>query len=852
MGDEPRRSVRETKGRHSKMEEEEAPIEQPKKKGGKKGGKKAAAKEEEEEEENVRCVCGAKSDAEQNEDGAWIACDVCDVWQHNTCMDISPFDDEVPKNYKCEKHDPVFHKELLDAMARGIPLWEDRKAKWLKYYKKGQAGPDKKKGKGKTGKRASEVNGISNPPSKVSTPVPEAKKATPAKTSGAKRKDRHDAHENDVPKEPPAKARKVTAPAVQSVQQKTPSSDAPTKIKDLDQHRQGGAILIKKALDVSITNVVKQGLGKLAADDTAEDKAERLAVYIEEGITKTHPDQATVNKQSRSIASNLKQNQELTIKLLSRTLFPSQLAVMTTDDMATSQAKQETAKMKAALDKQSILLPDDGPRIRRTHKGEEVVERDDNIGAMDVDMSVERRRHMLDPNADMAIRSRENSPGDGGAVMSGGIDDIQSQNFRHSSTSKQPLNIDTQRQPVRKQSSHADFDINKVFSSVQSPTGPPSHARRPSGQVAPNSGPGNDPDIDKLLEDDGNESPPYSPAEYNNTDPEVIWKGSVIMDSIATFQGTAKHVGGADLTRTSSLTWTELMQKDLRIAGRIDHARANEYLCSLRYSIPTDVVITHVTALNDASKGGFRDMFDYFHSKTRFGVLTNKGIGNIRDTYLVPIAVNDPLPDFIINLEGHRVPEIRPDNVMLVVLVIRNEQWQPPVEAISNPASRSASFNDPSESPSLPPNHGARNPSLAPGPAMSPIVGQPPIQTATNNHSITPVVQSSPPAKNNVTNGSGLAQPPAPNPADNATQQRDGEETARRLLGDFANAPTISFLMPQAFQMRPIEWEIIKSILEGDERARTDLAHLSLVLSHRMDEEHSGAQQQPTPTSAQT
>ena len=121
------------------------------------------------------------------------------------------------------------------------------------------------------------------------------------------------------------------------------------------------------------------------------------------------------------------------------------------------------------------------------------------------------------------------------------------------------------------------------------------------------------------------------------------------MDSIAKFPAAARHVGGADLTRSSTpLQWSDILQKELRIAGRIDQEKANEYLCSLRYSPPTDVVIVNVTPTGEAASRGFKEMFDYFHSKNRYGVLTNKGVGNIRDTYLVPVAPSPAnLPDFI-------------------------------------------------------------------------------------------------------------------------------------------------------------------------------------------------------------
>ena len=81
--------------------------------------------EEEEEEEVIRCVCGASSQ-DENSGITWIACDDCGVWQHNVCMGISTFDEEIPDKYSCEQCNPAGHRDLLEATARGEKLWEER------------------------------------------------------------------------------------------------------------------------------------------------------------------------------------------------------------------------------------------------------------------------------------------------------------------------------------------------------------------------------------------------------------------------------------------------------------------------------------------------------------------------------------------------------------------------------------------------------------------------------------------------------------------------------------------------------------------------------------------------------
>ena len=807
-----------------------------KKKTTKKGSKKQVVQEEGDEVEVIRCVCGAR--ATSPDDGEpWIACDKCHVWQHNICVGISTFDDELPENYMCEECDPVYHKPLLDAISRGEKPWEDNRRAFEQRQKE-EEDASKKKGKKGKGKRTSdpksELSQASNGKAKSpSTPAPDVKKEKKESTrvGNSKRKSAHDGEHSKVgkmihkgpnyanmSKEPQSKVRKVSHPTLNS-----PTAALTSKITDLESDRQKVAKLIQKALITSITEAIKTKIYNYSAGETLESKAERLAIEVEDAVHQTHPDKTSYAKQARALFNNIKHNQELCNGLLTKTLAPSHLAVMTTDDMASKELKRETAEMKARSDKQSIMITEDGPRVRRTHKGDEIIEGDGfAVPAETTTSTITRRRFSSDPSTEISPQSREGSAARDEVELPRDIDSSRSRDTH--TIPKQPLSIETthQNQP-RKQSSHGDFDISKVFSSVQqSPTGAsPSHVRRPSN-APPAGGAGYDPDIDKLLADeDGNESPPYSPVEYDS-DPNIVWRGVVTMESIAKFPAAARHVGGADLTRSSTpLPWSDILQKELRIAGRIDQEKANEYLCSLRYSPPTDVVIVNVTPTGEAAARGFKEMFDYFHSKNRYGVLTNKSVGNIRDTYLVPIAPSPAsLPDFIVNLEGHKLPENRPEPTIVIALVIRIE-WN---SQVLRSYDGTADVRSPA-----PQSHSNRQISiLGTGPQMSPIASQTPTFT-----------------------GKALSQSPHPPPQlsqedlqrrqQQKIDQRQGEETAAVILGEFVHAPTVGFLMPQAFQMRALEWEVIRSILESDERARNDLQHLSQVLEIRM------AQQPPGP-----
>ncbi|KUJ12661.1 SPOC-domain-containing protein [Mollisia scopiformis] len=816
MADEPRRSVRATKGQHTKSHDVlDQATPEPKKK----STKKAKKVEKEEEAEIIRCVCGALESPDGDED-PWIACDNCNVWQHNVCVGLPTYDEDIPKNYLCEECDPEFHKELLDAVANGVKIWEQRRKTYEKM--KADEEKEKKKGKGKKGKRPSdpksEVSHTTNGKAKSpSTPVPaEAKKEKKevAKGSSTKRKNRGDSQDKESAKElPPTKSRKVSA-AHTTPRQDSPITGLTVKILDLESARQAGATLVNKGLAHALPIAVKNGIYVLRENDTIEAKAERLAIEVEDAIHATHPDKGSYSKQSRAIFNNLKHNQELCNGLLTRTLSPHDLATMTTDDMASKELKRETAEMKARADKQSIMVSDDGPRVRRTHKGEEVIEGDNFAVANDNTMSTSRRRSMLDPNADMAARSRENSPGT--QVELPDINSYRSQDdIRGHVVPKHPLNIETKTGlPMRKPSGQADFDINKVFSNVPSQSPVSAHHTRTQSisNAPPANGPGNDPEIDRMLEDDGNESEPYSPAEYKS-DPDIVWRGTVVMDSIAKFPADAKHVAGVDISRT--LAWADVLQKELKVAGRIDREKANEYLCSLRYSPPTDVVVVNVTPAGDDAAQGFQELYDYFQSKNRYGVLANKGIGNIRDTYLVPVPPSPAnLPDFIVNLEGHKIAEDRSEPMIVIALVIRNE---------GPDLGRSFDGTSDVHSPTVK-AHPQRQMSIGgAGPAMSPIAPQ-----GQGTFPTPPIPQQQFPSDD--------TQRRYQQEQERAHAQREGETNALKILGTFAEAPTVAFLMPQAFQMREVEWQIIRGILEEDDKARVDLQHLSQVLEVRMSQ----------------
>lgn len=610
-----------------------------------------------------------------------------------------------------------------------------------------------------------------------------------------------------------------------------PPSDLPDAISELPENRQGAAKLLQKSLLAALDRQEKEGSYNPTDGVSNDSRAERLAIAIERAVNDSHPARDEYGKQSRTLAANLKRNTELIARLLNHTLTPPMLAVMTSDDLQTEKQQQETAAAKERSVRQSIIATEEGngPRYRRTHKGDELIEGDNFSGSNEAASF---------PQHSVASSSKASGP-------------AKAQPAHSRKSSGDPGRIDTQQSPS------TEFDINRVFSSVKSPT--VAHQRRPSGP-APSQGPVVDPDVDRLLEEDGTDSPPYSPTE--ETDPDVVWRGQLIMAATANFQAVVKHVAGANLANTIKLPWTTLLPRKLNVGGRIAINTATEYLCGLRWSSACDLVVTSLTPATEAGKADFDRIFNYFVSKERWAVVGDKAIGNVKDTYLVPVpAGTGNHPEFLLNLEDNFLPHTRTENTLLLVVVYRNDEttlrkihgpdWNgsnnrvpppfPPVQTSASPSptpanfpQRSASIAGPTFSPTTPHPGSGGFPVPQHGHNMT---GQQPAQA----HQAYPTQAQ---AQARAQPGPAASTPVPTEQHFTPELQQQGEARARSIMGPFASCSTLAFLMPHAYKMQPNEWQIIRGIMEQEPRARDDLHVLGSLISKESEKRQQQEQQQ--------
>lgn len=545
----------------------------------------------------------------------------------------------------------------------------------------------------------------------------------------------------------------------------------------------------------------KQGAYKLPGGKQAEDVARPIGLAIEHAMyvnicSGSGDPNDPYRNQLRTIMFNVKKNPVLRDRLLTGSLAPTVLATMSSQDMASEEQQQKDAEIKREADKQHIIMQEQGPRIRRTHKGEEVIEGDGQAGTSESIFS-STAVHRAAAEVENASPQSPSGPG------------FVNPNAGHS----QELNADGQGSGpngggIGRSHSPGATNQDHMFPEVS----PQLHQPLPPGgkvQV--------DKEIDDLLKDEGTESPPYSPKDFEGSD---IWRGRVSMNSLADFGSTAKHVGGADLS--GKIPWSELIPPNLVVDGRIAIELASKYLCGLRFSNSTDVSVVAIPAPDSpAERAEFGKLFSYFTDRKRYGVVGQHPIAAVKDTYLIPIEAGaSQKPEFLQLLENNSIEDPTPDQMFLVVFVVKSDDHPPSNQATPYHASplNSTPFTQQhgqyaSPSPAL------RQGSQAPTPTTDPSVALSPLSHAVSQQ------------------GHGNAYPHLQQQQQQAHGQPlppqvplTGAAAAAYVLGPQAKSPAIEELLQKAPSADVAQLNIVREIIAKNPSAANDYASLMTAI----------------------
>ncbi|KAK5014805.1 Transcription factor bye1 [Cryomyces antarcticus] len=482
---------------------------------------------------------------------------------------------------------------------------------------------------------------------------------------------------------------------------------------------------------------------------------------------------------------------------------------MSSDEMASEELQKKMAAMKEEADKQAVMIQEeDKPRIRRTHKGEEVV--DDEYAHQPSSETVYpaepvRRRETLDDSEITTV-------------------DVTS----HMENGSPPA--------VDVPESIPAFNIKNVWSSVQSPVAEPRLLRQPprrKSSVAvdqPIKPQVDDADIDRMLND---EDEVYSPADVG-TDSGVIWHGQMTMPGIASFAASARFAAGGDFSR--DIPWAQLFPKDLEISGRIAQDKADEYLCALPWSKNSDITVLSLSPYDNVAE--FDKLCDYFLGKGRYAVSkpTNEAV---KDIYIAPVERGEGRLPPVLEMLEHSViePAPRQDRMLLAFFVVKggmlssraNAQLVGHPSAAGSPVAPQAFNHDNNHTPV--PQH---RPSIS---ASTPLQGPPftPVDASMGSNNVnseymptygSPYGQSNPPPQQQPQHFSSPFPPPGgPLPPPHHTNP-----LVLPILGPFADSPVVAQILFAMPNLGELELGNLRDILEREPATRTDLMALQSSL----------------------
>ena len=634
---------------------------------------------------------------------------------------------------------------------------------------------------------------------------------------------------------------------VREIPQQASSStfELPQRITDVkNAGRQNTAAALKKKFAQVIKDHSSKGHFHIPDGHTSDSLGEKYGLLVEYSMFMNHcgtsPDPTPAYKdQFRNITSNVGPNPSLLWDLVEGKLTPDAFSTMSSADMATEEQKKRDKEIKEENERLAQLKDDTSRRIRRTHKGEEYV--DDEIPTDSRDTA------MPDPSADSPQISGENGEPTKEGTEQPKPPPIRTE--RSQVASQEPR----MRSPQNRRSSSNTFNIQNVWSSVQSPTG---EARSPSSAQAPHNNqrqaqPGAaDADVDRLLDDD-QDSAPYSPTEAG-VDTAVVWRGKVDMPSntgtIASFEARAQHVAGSDLGERERLS--QIFPTDLILGGRIANDKADDYLTSLSAASKTDVTVLDLMTnpADTKTQEEFNKLFDYLQQRDRFGVIREPHRPPVRDVYMIPLDEGtSPIPTFLKRLDHNVLEESRPRRMLLVVFVIRYKS--PPASAQATPTaagpptsamSPTASGGPPGATPMRAPSQSGPRAAAQVPPPMSPqapVNGhnqyyQPPPSNAPapNAFPENPYAPSPPQPLQQTQPFRGPYTQPAPQPNQPYPLPEDPTQAAREELGEYYQCPTAQQMLQQAPGMTRHFLQQLRRVLEDSPESRTDFQIFTRVL----------------------
>ncbi|GAA5865654.1 hypothetical protein JCM1840_003205 [Sporobolomyces johnsonii] len=277
--------------------------------------------------------------------------------------------------------------------------------------------------------------------------------------------------------------------------------------------------------------------------------------------------------------------------------------------------------------------------------------------------------------------------------------------------------------PPKHRNSGTNFDMSAIWGKVKAAS-PPPESPEDAGKKEEESG---EPDLfdfstkagddmdddfeDALFREDGAAAPtkapppplPSAPAPKPPAISELppVWAGDLLVPDEGGFPSFGVQVGGRPLG-ASPTTWTKVLPRGLTMAGRISTQQATKYLVECSFAPTRELTVValqpdltgpseHFPHKPNAEKclAKHARIFDFYTTKDRIGVVQPpKELAKlVKDLYVVPLAKDQALPEYIELLDDHCIPETgKRDHDLILCVIVMQKGVLPTVKTAPLPA----------------------------------------------------------------------------------------------------------------------------------------------------------------------
>jgi hypothetical protein len=420
------------------------------------------------------------------------------------------------------------------------------------------------------------------------------------------------------------------------------------------------------------------------------------------------PSEGPYRNQCRTILVSLR-NPKLNLlrgKLSSGEWKPEQIVAMDamqfSDDAVRELEKARAASLASVVRSQE----DEGPLIRKTHKGEiavtNVMARQQDIGRTIRDQSPSADRPLSDASPAVSVEGADLSSNHGNSLNS-----LQS-SFSNEESNTEPtlpiLEDDLSSRVVPESAtsinSHVvsallgDDDDDLESAGLKEIPTPMNYTD--VEQHVPGS-----PSADILSDSASNLPHSIVDAEMKSSDESALWRGNLVQSGEVDikFPVIMNQVGGRDLKDNAEL-FSSLFADGFNLCGRIQPIIAERYISSLRSSTSREVFFfeVHSNPLSSTEdRSEFNNLFSFYRHANRYAVVSllpkeepdSNSTMLFKDMYLLPIRPRDECPEFF-DYFTHSIPAIRSTDVMIAVMVAHRDRRSSVDSTPSKPIAYSA------------------------------------------------------------------------------------------------------------------------------------------------------------------